>query len=111
MGSPQHPGGWRVRPLRRSLLTMATPRLLYGDAPEPTGETRQWMIEADQLTEVLMLLGKIRQYQAWGDTDEVANLREHLMSMPGFPGGNIGDHYEIRVRPRMVSSVPRLATS
>lgn len=90
---------------------MATPRLLYGDAPEPTGETRRWMIEADQLTEVLMLLGRIRQYQAWGDEAEVANLRDHLMSMPGFPGGNIGDHYEIRVKPRLVASVPRTLSS
>lgn len=88
---------------------MPVPKHLYGDAPPPTGEVRRWFMAPDQAKEAIMLLSQIRQHQAWGHDDEVANLRQALMDLPGFPGGNPGDHYEIHVQAPVVAQVSRWA--
>lgn len=79
----------------------ADPRFLEGFAPEPTGTTHTAILYGDEWEEAQRLLGEMDQLQRWGDTDELAALRDLLQSKSWWPKGwQEGDHLNIRLTPR-----------
>jgi hypothetical protein len=74
-----------------------------------TKPDRVWWVDSEEeMIEILEVLRDRHYNESIDRFDEVERLTDILCSLPGFPPYIQGDHIEVRIRPRAISTAKRL---